>query len=151
VGVTQVELASMTGIERAQLSRILSDASLAREDTLRRIRLALESRGVEFIGNTGVQWAQHQIRTLSGVDGLKNFFDDVRAVAQKSDDTIVIFGFSEDYFEKRLREYLDYHRKEMASYGNVRMQCLIEEGDQNLGASDYCQYRWQPKESFSGV
>ena len=86
-----------------------------------------------------------------GVEGLKAFFDDVREVAQKSDEEIVICGFQEDYFEKKLGDFLDFQRKEMASYKNVHMRCLIEEGDINQGASTYCRYRWQAKENFSSV
>jgi len=150
-GMTQDELATLAGIARPSLNRILNEEVVAKEDTLSKIRHALESRSVEFIGNVGVQWAQHQMRTLAGVDGLKTFFDDVRSVAKNTDEEICICGFSEDYFEKKLGEYLDYHRKEMTNYGNVRMRCLIEEGDSNLGASDYCQYRWQAKEYYSNV
>lgn len=88
---------------------------------------------------------------MAGIDGLKTFFDDVRATVQKSDKEIVICGVAEKYLEDKLKEYLDYHRKEMASNKNVRMRCLIEESDLDLGASDYCHYRWQAKESFSNV
>jgi hypothetical protein len=31
------------------------------------------------------------------------------------------------------------------------MRCLIKEGDSNLGASEYCHYRWQAREHFSNV
>lgn len=72
-------------------------------------------------------------------------------MAKSTDEEICICGFAEDYFEQKLGEYLTYQRKEMASYGNIRMRCLIEEGDSNLGASDYCQYRWQAKEYYSNV
>jgi transcriptional regulator with XRE-family HTH domain len=150
-GMNQDDMASAAGLARPHLTRILNEDVVAQDDTLRKLRHALESRGVEFIGNIGVQWAQHQIRTLVGVDGLKTFFDDVREVAKSTDEEIAICGFSEDYFEKQLGEYLDYHRKEMTSYRNVKMRCLIEENDFNLGASDYCQYRWQAKEHYSNV
>lgn len=151
VGMTQDELATAADMARPSLNRILNEEAVAKEDTLRKIRLALEARGVEFIGNVGVQWAQHQVRTLAGIDGLKTFFDDVRSVAKQTDEEIAICGFQEDYFEKKLGDYLDYHRKQMISYGTVYMRCLIEENDFNFGASAYCKYRWQAKENFSNV
>src|ERR1700681_1042465 len=150
-GMTQDELAILAGIARPSLNRILNEDVVAKDDTLSKIRQALESRNVEFIGNTGVQWAQPQVRTLAGVEGLKTFFDDVRDVAQKTDDEIVIFGFSEKYFEDKLGNFIDFQREEMATYKNIKMRCLVEEGDQNLGASSYCEYRWQPKENFLSV
>ena len=149
--LTQDELAVLVGIARPTLNKILNDEAVAKEDTMRRIRAALEQKGVEFIGNIGVQWAQHQVRTLAGVGGLRTFFDDVRHVSQQIDEEIVICGVAEEYLENKLGEYLDYHRKEMTAYGNIKMRCLIEESDLALGASDYCQYRWQAKENFSNV
>ena len=150
-GMTQDELATLAGIARPSLNRILNEEVVAKKETLRKLRHALESRSVEFIGNTGVQWAQQQVRTLAGVEGLKAFFDDVREVAQKTDEEIVICGFAEEYFEEKLGDFINFQRKEMASYKNVRMRCLIEEGDSNQGASTYCRYRWQAKENFSSV
>jgi transcriptional regulator with XRE-family HTH domain len=150
-GLTQDEVASLAGIGRPSLNRILNDEVVAKEETLRKIKQTLEAKGVEFIGNIGVQWAQHQVRTLAGVDGLKTFFDDVRHIVQTTDEEIVICGVAEGYLEDKLGEYLDYHRKEMTRYSNVKMRCLIEESDFDLGASDYCLYRWQPKENFSNV
>ena len=149
--LTQEELAILAGIGRPTLNKILNDEAVPKDETMRRIRSALEQKGIEFIGNIGVQWAQHQVRSLAGVDGLKAFFDDVRYTSQQSAEEIVICGVAEEYLEDKLGEYLDYHRKEMASYGNIKMRCLIEESDLDLGASDYCQYRWQAKENFSNV
>ena len=149
--MTQDDLASLTGVWRPTLTKILREESVARDDTLKKIRHALESRGIEFIGNIGVQWSQHQIRTLAGVEGLKTFFDDVRMTVKQSDEEIVICGIEENYLEKKLGQYLDYHRAEMAAHGNVRMRCLIKEGDANVAASDYCRYRWQPKGQFAHV
>jgi len=150
-GMTQDELATLVGMARTAINRILTEEVVAKEETLRKLRHALESRGVEFIGNIGVQWAQHQIRTLVGVDGLKAFFDDVRATVKQSDEEVVICGVEEDYLEEKLGDYVDYQREEMAAVKNLRMRCLVKEGDPNLGASEYCQYRWQAKKHFSNV
>ena len=123
----------------------------AHRDTLEVLQKVFETAGVEFIGSIGVQWAQHHVRTYTGVEGLKTFFDDVRYTSQHSDEEIVICGFSEVYFENKLGEYLDYHRREMLSFKNVKMRCLIEESDFSVGASGYCYYRWLPKENFASV
>lgn len=150
-GMTQDQLATEAGIGRTTLNKIINESAISRDDTLRKIRHILESRGVEFIGNIGVQWAQHQVKSLVGVEGLKTFFDDVRATVKQTDEEIVISGIGEDYLEEKLGEYLEHHRKEMADLGNVKMRCLIKEGDPNVGASEYCKYRWQAKEHFSNV
>lgn len=148
---TQDDLAAMTGMSRPSISNILNEQATARAETLNKIRRAFETRGIEFIGNIGVQWSQHQVRTLTGVEGLKTFFDDVRATVKSSKDEIVICGIEEEYLEEKLGSYLDHHREDMNSIDTIKMRCLIKEGDANVGASDYCQYRWQPKEHFAHV
>jgi transcriptional regulator with XRE-family HTH domain len=114
-GITQDELATLAGIGRPALNKIVNEEVVAREETLTKLRHALEARNVEFIGNIGVQWAQQQVRTLTGVAGLKTFFDDVREVAQKTGEEIVICGFQEEYFEEKLGDFIEFQRKEMAS------------------------------------
>ena len=150
-GLNQDELASLAGIGRNTISRILNEQTTPSDDTLRLIKSALEQKGIEFIGNIGVQWAQHQVRTLSGVDGLKAFFDDVRVTVQGSDKEVIICGIDEKYLEDKLGDFIPYQRNEMAKISHLRMRCLIEENDFELGASDYCKYRWQAKANFSNV
>src|ERR1700735_1616843 len=82
--LTQEELATLAGIGRPTLNKILNDEAVPKDETMRRLRSALEEKGIEFIGNIGVQWAQHQVRSLSGVDGLKIFFEDVRRTSQQA-------------------------------------------------------------------
>ena len=145
------DLAEKTGFGSNTISLIENEKTQPRSSTMEKLQAVFESAGVEFTPNGGVQWTGHQVRTLIGVGGLKAFFDDVRYVSQHSDEEIVICGVAEGYLEDKLTEYLDYHRKEMARYGNIKMRCLIEESDLDLGASDYCKYRWQAKENFSNV
>lgn len=144
-------LATKTGLSLDTVFKIETGAVQARSSTEEKILCTFNDNGVEFLGNHGVQWIQHQVRTLTGIDGLKLFFDDVRHTAKTSGGDISICGFSEDYFEHKLGDYLDYHRKEMIPIKNYKMRCLIEEEDHNFGASDYCEYKWQRKENFSNV
>ena len=62
--LTQDELAVLVGIARPTLNKILNDEAVAKEDTMRRIRAALEQKGVEFIGNIGA------IESLSLLQGI---------------------------------------------------------------------------------
>lgn len=145
------DLATKTGLSLDAIFKIENGVVQARGGSIEKIIGVFNDGGVEFLGSHGVQWIQHQVRTLAGVDGLKTFFDDVRAVVKRAPEEIVICGVEEEYLEKKLGEYLDYHRHEMTTFGNVKMRCLVEENDFDLGASDYCQYRWLPKENFSNV
>lgn len=145
------DLATLTKLTRETIFNIERGTVQARSTTLEKIVRAFNDNGVEFIGDHGVQWIQHKVQTFVGTEGLKIFFIDVRAVSKTTEEEIVICGFAEDYFEKKLGDFIDSQRKEMAALNTVRMRCLIEEGDPNVGASEYCQYRWQPKENFSNV
>src|ERR1700733_9628335 len=95
-------LADQAGMTRETVSRIENDTVQAQERSMEKILRAFDEYGIEFIGSTGVQWAQHQTKTLVGIEGLKTFFGDVRAVAQNTNEEIVICGFDEDYFENKL-------------------------------------------------
>jgi len=150
-GTTQDELSSLAGIARPTLNRILNEDVVAKDDTMHKIRQALESRGVEFIGNIGVQWAQHHVRTLAGIEGLKLFFDDVHDDIKREGGDVIICGFSERYFEDKLGDFIDFQRSRMLSLDNFKMRCLVKDNDEALGASDYCEYRWQDDEQFSNV
>lgn len=145
------DLAVQAGLTVNGINKIERGHVDAHRDTLRKLQETFEKAGVEFIGSIGVQWARHVVRTLTGVVGLKQFFDEVREVARTTTEEIVICGFNENYFEEKLGSYSEYHRKEMSAMTNVVMKCLIKEEDYNLGASSYCQYRWQSKEHFSEV
>jgi transcriptional regulator with XRE-family HTH domain len=145
------DLAKQANLTVNGINKIERGHVQAHRDTMEVLRRVFENAGIEFIGNIGVQWAQHHMRSLTGLEGLKTFFDDVRHTVQNLNEEIVICGVSEKYLEDKLGDYLELHRKEMATFGAVQMRCLIEEGDLALGASKYCLYRWQAKKNFSNV
>ena len=145
------DLAAHTGLTNVTIFNIELGKFQARDASLEKIVRAFNDNGVEFVGDHGVQYVQHQVRTLVGVEGLKSFFEDVRTVAKQSDKEIVICGIDEEYLEEKLGDFVNTQRQAMAAIANVKMRCLIEENDFDLGASDYCQYRWQAKENFSNV
>ncbi|MDP9128503.1 MAG: helix-turn-helix domain-containing protein [Pseudomonadota bacterium] len=145
------DLAKQSNLTVNGINKIERGHVQAQRETLATLQKMFEAAGVEFIRDIGVQWSQHHVRTLTGVEGLKTFFDDVRYVAQNSDQEIVICGVVEEYLERKLGDFINYQRKEMAAFKNLRMRCLIEENDFSLGASTYCRYRWLSKEYFSNV
>lgn len=145
------DLAKQTGLTVNGINKIERGHVQAHRETIEKLQDVFEAARIEFIGDIGVQWAQHHVRTLTGVNGLKAFFDDVRHVAQRSDQEIVICGVDEDYLEEKLGDFIEYQRKEMSSYSNLKMRCLVEEQDFSLGASSYCRYRWLAKGYFSNV
>jgi transcriptional regulator with XRE-family HTH domain len=155
-GMNQDELASAAGIARPSLNKILSDSVVAKDDTLNKIRRALESRNIEFIGNSGVQWAQQRVRTLTGPDGLKAFFDDVYDHSRREGGLIVQFGVDEQKFLTHLgSEFSQSYMGRMAEVARERkdltVRAIICEGDMNFLAAEYNEYRWISKEVFQAV
>ena len=163
------DLAEQTGLTKVTIFNIELDKFQARDASIDKIVRAFNDNGVEFVGDHGVQYVQHKVRTLVGTEGLKSFFEDVRTVAKQSNQEtvakqsnkktiseqsnkeIVICGIDEQYLEEKLGDFVNVQRQAMAAIPNVKMRCLIEENDFDLGASDYCRYRWQAKENFSNV
>lgn len=53
--MTQSDLAAAVGLSEKALSYIESGKAIPRRNTLEKIRIALELRGIEFINGTGVK------------------------------------------------------------------------------------------------
>jgi len=145
------DLAKKSGLSLDTVFKIENGSVQPRPATADKIMNVFNENGVEFLGSHGVQWMPHRIKTLAGVEGLKSFFDDMRTMAKQTGTGIAACGFHEAYFKSKLGDYVEYHRREMASIKKGGLRCLIEEGDTNFGASAFGSYRWLHKEYYTHV
>jgi len=145
------DLATKANLSLDTVFKIETGSVQPRPVTEEKIANVFNENGIEFLGSHGVQWIQHRIKTLAGAEGLKSFFDDMRAMAKKTGSGIAACGFHEEYFKKKLGDYVKYHRDEMATIKRGGLRCLIEEGDTNFGASAFGSYRWLHKEYYTRV
>lgn len=148
----QDELAELIGLTPQAIRKIEDDAVQPREGTMADIVSVFTARGIEFLDYQGVRFRPEGIQILNGREGLIALMEDIydsckRGVAGD----IVLAGAPEDEFQRILGEYDETYLANMSSIANLKMRALINEGDTNIVSSDYCEYRWSPKEQFQAV
>ncbi len=147
-GLTQEELAAETGIARSTLYKIISGAAAYREETIRKIRAILETRGIEFLPGEGVRKKEKTVTTYTGDDCLQELLLDVYRTLQDKGGELLIAHLDEGNATRSLKkEFLDEQiRKRKAA--NITCRLLVRADDPNL-IPPYDTYRAIPEESFS--
>lgn len=153
---SRAELAKHTGVSEPTLQRFENGKSEPEPKTQQKLRTFLEGKGIEFLGDSGVQLKHHNVYTLEGVEGFKKLMDDVYAAAclpSAGDGTkpICIGNVNERLFTKYLGEHMDLHIKRMNDLKNVQVRALLSENDFYTFPGPYITYRWGPKQKSSDV
>lgn len=143
------DLATVSGISEPNLIRLEAGGE-SRPDTMRKIVSAFEEHGIVFNNSGGVDPARPELRTYQGLAGIQSFFDDVYETLSEMGGEVVISGFDEDLVTAG-PEFDMMHVKRMSKLDNYTMRCLVKEGDKNLVASAYCEYRWTAHKDFQPV
>lgn len=148
---SRAELAAASDVSEANIVRLEAGGD-SRKETLEKIHNAFESHGIVFTQTGGIEPARPELRTFVGQNGFRAFFDDVYATIRDMGGEVVIIGSDEDDFIKAFgNEFLSIHKSRMEKLKNFNMRCLIEEGDMNFLATEYCTYKWSPREQFQSV
>jgi len=155
-GITREALCKEAGIAKKTLNDTLNDKTSYRETTINKIRSIIETHGVEFLPNEGIRRKPVAVDTLTGSDGLREFFNNVHEYASKNGGTIMMFGIDETTFIKTIsndfsQDYLKRMTEVSRKRGDLEVLSIICEGDNNFCASDYNEYRWISKEVFQAV
>ncbi len=155
-GLTQESLATEAGIGRNTLNKIINQTAVYRDETMRKIRNILETRGIEFTDSQGVRLRPATVDILTGREGLQQFFNGVHEYASKNGGTIMMFGIDETTFIATIgNEFSQYYLKRMTDVfharGDLEVLAIICEGDTNFCASAYNEYRWISKDVFQAV
>lgn len=155
-GLTQESLATEAGIGRNTLNKIINQTAVYRDETMRKIRNILETRGIEFTDSQGVRLRPATVDMLTGREGLQQFFDGVHEHASKNGGTIMMFGIDETTFIATIgNEFSQNYLKRMTEVSRSRRDlevlAIICEGDTNFCASAYNEYRWISKDVFQAV
>ena len=148
---SQQDLAQRTGISATSIGSIENGQTTPRESTLSTIRKTLENAGIEFIDLDGVRNRTGDIRVLTGVEGFKDFYDDVYNTLKNSPGVVYVSNVDEKEFLKFGSDILGVHSERIKKLGNVSYKILIREGDKNFVASEYAAYKWIPKNQFATV
>jgi transcriptional regulator with XRE-family HTH domain len=148
---SRAELSAKSGVSEPNIVRLEAGGD-GRSDTFKKISDAFETHGIVFTVNGGIEPLRPELRTYQTSDGLQKFLDDVYNEVQKHGGDIIITGVDEKQFSDAIdKEFGEMHVKRMSKLKNYTMRCLIEDGDTNFIASDYCQYKWTRSEQFRSV
>jgi transcriptional regulator with XRE-family HTH domain len=151
------DLAKEAKLSRETVSNIENNLVQPREGTLADIARAFDSRGIEFIGNQGVQIKQHSVYALEDIEGFKRLMDDVYLAACDPSATdgrkpICICNVDDRLFMKYLGNYMLLHVKRMNDLQNVKVRILVSaEHFYAIPNSPYIEYRWNPQKGAGTV
>jgi transcriptional regulator with XRE-family HTH domain len=151
LGWSQTDLAQASGIAVSSIKNIENSLTVARKETIEDIRGALERSGVDFTFDGGVRPHKPEVTILNGREGFKKFFDIVFEEI-KDGGEIYGSGVDENQVGRALAGYGNLHIQRVSKIKDkVKGKFLLLEGDTNIMASNYCEYRWLQKEYYEST
>lgn len=131
-----VSSATVSNLEKGQLS--IGSAN--------KIRAALEKRGIEFIGSTGVNRVEQKRAIFDGPDAREQFYDLLLVTVQKGGSEIAAMYPTPELFAKSLGidDVTNLGRlQRLASHARIR--CLLSNAQGAKLAIPHCEFRSIPR------
>lgn len=161
-GLTREALATEAGIGRNTLDRIINETAACREDTIRKVTRILEMRGVEFIDNEGVRVRPRGMHTYQGVDGFKQFLDNVyeyvkQTISEEQEyEPVCSSSVNDKDFIRHLGDFFSFHIDRMNSLRKFRHRILLKEKPSSLRPTElkeggYREYRKRSPQDTANV
>lgn len=145
-------LAEKCGLHVQTISYFEQDKKIPSKRTLEIIVSAFEMEDIIFLEGEGIQKSRNRVVTYKNKEGFIKFRQDVLKTAQEKCRDICVSNVDEKYFDYWGRDTInDFYRSEMAKIKNLKFRILIKEGDMNLVARKYAEYRWASKEDFGEI
>jgi transcriptional regulator with XRE-family HTH domain len=150
---TASDLAARIGVSKQMMSAYLAGKSGLSAQNLEKIAHALDREGVEFGSDDGVKRKSLNTKTFRGQSGFLEFMNMVYETARDVGGEFCVSNVDEALFTRVMGQEADdaYSEKMRHIKGNYNFKILVKEGDTNVVASDYAEYRWVPKEKFHSV
>jgi transcriptional regulator with XRE-family HTH domain len=151
IGWSQGDLAENAGLSQTGIARIENGTNHPNSTTISKICGAFDCADIEFIGESGVKKRTGEIRTLSGVQGFKDFMDDVYNVAKEQGGEICLYNANPENWNKWLgQDWYEMHSERMQSIkDNYVFSVSVNEGEGQFIGKGFVEYRWFPKEIFN--
>ncbi|HBR68326.1 MAG TPA: hypothetical protein DEA55_03010 [Rhodospirillaceae bacterium] len=154
---SQSDLADHAGLSQTGIARIENGTNKPNSSTLAKIEAAFDKADVEFIGLNGVKKRTDEVKTLHGVEGLKQLIDDIYATATNiknktgnADHVVYLYNAKPQNWHKWLgKEWWDLHANRMSALGDKVQRILTVEGDTYFISQDFSQHRWFPANLFN--
>lgn len=142
VGWSQTDLARRAEVTQVTIANIETQKTQASRNTIRRIESALQSQGVEFVGN-GVKLSDYDLNHYVGDDAYVRLLDDVYFALNANRGEVLFSGVDERKNVPGLVEKI----KKMKAAG-ITMRLLIEDGNDYI-LGELKDYRQLPSQYFS--
>lgn len=93
LGWTQQDLADACGLSKTAINNFEKRHSDIKAESLRAIRLAFETAGIEFQSDNGLRQRKEQVEVLHGTEGFTRLADDIiQTLAEQSSEVIMLYG-----------------------------------------------------------
>lgn len=111
-----------------------------------KIRAALEKRGIEFIGSTGVNRIEQKRIVFDGPEAREQFYDLVLTTVQKGGDEIVAVYRTPELFARSLGidDLANLGRLQRLA-NHARIRCLLSNAQGAKLSVPYCEFRSIPR------
>lgn len=149
LGLKQSELADSCGLSKTAITNFESGAISARQDTQKIIRQAFEKRGIQFIGDYGVQKRQASFTVLNMNDEgmeLPDLWNDIFETLKHTGGEVLISHLDERDAYNHNPQKLLKHLEKLKEH-NITERLLVCEGETFFVQEPEC-YRWLPKNVF---
>ncbi len=149
LGLKQKELAEDCGLSKTAITHFESGLFNLRTENMLKLRLAFEKRGIEFIGNYGVQKKQINFYVLDNrhnATALPELWDDIFESFKEEGGEVLISHLNE-------REAFDTHPEKLRNHlrrlkeHNISERLLVCEGATFFIQNQDC-YRWLRKDVY---
>ncbi|MBR0981262.1 helix-turn-helix transcriptional regulator [Bradyrhizobium diazoefficiens] len=146
-GMNQDELASAAGIARPSLNRIVNEEAVARDETLGKLRQALEARNVEFLSNEGVRLKSSDVEIYEGAERFETFTNFVYEQIRTYGGHICLSVTDERLFSKYRTNTIEHYRRmqELFDRGVIKSFRILANKSNFSTEYTYNTYRWQPE------
>lgn len=150
LGWNQHDLANKAGLSQTGIARIENGTNQPNSKTIEKISKAFDDADIEFLGDAGLRKKSGEIKIFEGVDGFRQFMNDIYNTAREQGGEFCLHNAKPDNWYKWLGEdWFNMHSKRMSDLGDrVNFKITAEEGNTNLISSEFAEYRWFPKEHF---
>lgn len=147
----QSDLAEKSGISLPSINNIERNIGSPRLSTLEALRGALQSAGIDFIGNNGVQKHSEifEMKEFQGDEFIEKLNDDLFQCMRGSDDVVMMYGIDDRMYPKHAPQQTIRYYEHQKKTGFVE-KVLSRQEDTFFLSPVHC-YRWTLPETVGLV
>lgn len=149
LGWSQEDLATRSGVSKPTVNRMEKELFSVKDELRQKVAEAIEKSGVGFTPR-GVQEKTLDVVQLNGMEGMRQFYNDIYYAAQNIGGLFFIFNGAPQLILKWLGEdWYEMHAKRMYEVGHrYNFKVIVKEGETGLIGNSFAEYRFFPAHQF---